>query len=132
MAGWTQTIKYDDTGKPVPNPACPRSKVWVVYENGRACPEYLVRYYRGRRDPERTPFASVHEVSKDLAEGIPHTLIPFDIELDSDEEEERRLEAEIAALDLLVSDSEEDEEDLEEQERQLEAELAALDDEDSD
>lgn len=34
------------------------SKVWVVYENGRAYPEYLVRYYRGNRDPSRTPFES--------------------------------------------------------------------------
>ena len=35
----------------------PRSKVWIVYENGRAYPEYLVRYYRGQRDPSRTPLA---------------------------------------------------------------------------
>jgi len=35
------------------------SKVWIVYENGRAYPEYLVRYYRSsKRDPERTPFES--------------------------------------------------------------------------
>lgn len=32
------------------------SKVWVVYENGRAYPEYLVRYYRGPQDAKRTPF----------------------------------------------------------------------------
>jgi WWE domain len=31
-------------------------QVWVVYENGRAYPDYLVRYYRGERDPLRTPF----------------------------------------------------------------------------
>ena len=32
------------------------SQVWIVYENGRAYPDYLVRYYRGKRDPLRTPF----------------------------------------------------------------------------
>lgn len=32
------------------------SKVWIVYENGRAYPDYLVRYYRGKRDPKRTPY----------------------------------------------------------------------------
>jgi hypothetical protein len=30
------------------------SRVWIVYENGRAYPEYLVRYYRG---PKRVTFA---------------------------------------------------------------------------
>lgn len=34
------------------------SQVWIVYENGRAYPDYLVRYYRGKRDPKRTPFES--------------------------------------------------------------------------
>lgn len=33
-------------------------KVWIVYENGRAYPDYLVRYYCGRRDPTRTPYSS--------------------------------------------------------------------------
>lgn len=34
------------------------SQVWVVYENGRAYPDYLVRYYRGARDPTRSPYAT--------------------------------------------------------------------------
>jgi len=34
------------------------SQVWIVYENGRAYPEYLVRYYCGNRDSKRTPFKS--------------------------------------------------------------------------
>jgi hypothetical protein len=34
------------------------SQVWIVYENGRAYPDYLVRYYRDRRDPTRTPWES--------------------------------------------------------------------------
>ena len=34
------------------------SKIWVVYENGRAYPSYLVRYYRGFRDRSRTPLRS--------------------------------------------------------------------------
>ncbi len=32
------------------------SQIWVVYENGRAYPDYLVRYYKGERDPTRTPY----------------------------------------------------------------------------
>ena len=35
--------------------------MFIVYENGRAYPRYRVRYYRGERDPERTPFASREE-----------------------------------------------------------------------
>ena len=52
VAGWTQTFRNGTK-----NPDCPRSKIWIVYENGRAYPEYLVRYYRGQRDPSRTPLA---------------------------------------------------------------------------
>lgn len=40
------------------------SQVWVVYENGRAYPDYLVRYYRGSRDRKRTPFENEHEAMK--------------------------------------------------------------------
>jgi WWE domain len=39
------------------------SQIWVVYENGRAYPDYLVRYYRGNRDQTRTPFESKTEAS---------------------------------------------------------------------
>ncbi len=39
------------------------SQVWIVYENGRAYPDYLVRYYRGTRDPSRTPYESRHSSS---------------------------------------------------------------------
>ena len=31
-------------------------------ENGRAYPDYLVRYYKGKRDPTRTPYGSKAEV----------------------------------------------------------------------
>jgi ABC-type branched-subunit amino acid transport system substrate-binding protein len=34
------------------------SPVYIVYENGRGYPAFLVRYYRGTRDSTRTPFAS--------------------------------------------------------------------------
>ena len=37
VAGWTQTDMQHVDGTWTKNPACPRSKVWVVYENGRAC-----------------------------------------------------------------------------------------------
>ena len=57
VAGWTQTDKKLPNGSWIKNPDCPRSKIWIVYENGRAYPEYLVRYYRGQRDPSRTPLA---------------------------------------------------------------------------
>lgn len=40
------------------------SQVWIVYENGRAYPDYLVRYYKGPRDPGRTKFASREEAMK--------------------------------------------------------------------
>jgi len=40
------------------------SQVWIVYENGRAYPEYLVRYYVGSRDESRSPYLSKKEASK--------------------------------------------------------------------
>jgi hypothetical protein len=43
------------------NEACPVSTVWVVYENCRAYPTYLVRYYRGEYDPARCKFATREE-----------------------------------------------------------------------
>ena len=49
VQGFTQCILSEN---------CPRSKIWVVYENGRAYPQYVIRYYRGARDPTRTRFAS--------------------------------------------------------------------------
>ena len=61
VSGWTQTVRRTASGYE-PNPACPRSKVYIVYENGRAYPEYLVRYYRGERDPGRTPYATQQDV----------------------------------------------------------------------
>ena len=61
VSGWTQSDIQHPDGTWSKNPACPRSKVWIVYENGRAYPDYLVRYYRGPRDPARTPFASLEE-----------------------------------------------------------------------
>jgi WWE domain len=41
------------------------SQVWIVYENGRAYPEYLVRYYKGtQRDTNRTRFATRDEARR--------------------------------------------------------------------
>ena len=37
-------------------------------ENGRAYPDYFVRYYCGSRDPSHTPFENVHEA---MNEGEP-------------------------------------------------------------
>jgi hypothetical protein len=56
---------YTGGGKYHVGAACkennPWSKVWVVYENGRAYPMYLVKYYTGARDPTRTPYATREE-----------------------------------------------------------------------
>ena len=43
------------------------SQVWVVYENGRAYPDYLVRYYRGSRDRKRTPYENEVDAMKKSA-----------------------------------------------------------------
>jgi hypothetical protein len=43
------------------------SQVWIVYENGRAYPDYLVRYYRGTRDSKRTPFKNKQDAIKRTA-----------------------------------------------------------------
>eukprot|EP01051_Picozoa_sp_SAG22_P012072 SAG22_NODE_1224_length_5119_cov_2.362550_2_plen_207_part_00 len=58
VRGFTQTDRKDANGNWSKNMDCPKSMVWIVYENGRAYPEYLVRYYRGERDEARTPFAT--------------------------------------------------------------------------
>jgi hypothetical protein len=55
------------------------SKVWIVYENGRAYPSYLVRYYRGDYDASRTPYqtraeandAAAHQLNNDFTEALP-------------------------------------------------------------
>lgn len=39
------------------------TKIHVVYENGRAFPQYLIRYYKGTRDPSRTPFETQAEAN---------------------------------------------------------------------
>ena len=56
------------------------TKVYVVYENGRAYPEYLVRYYKGERDEERTPYESLAdaingEASKPLVAKDPESAL---------------------------------------------------------
>jgi hypothetical protein len=37
-----------------------RSQVWIVYENGRAYPDFLVRYYRGPRHLSQTTHKGKH------------------------------------------------------------------------
>jgi len=66
------------------------TKVYVVYENGRAYPEYLVRYYKGERDPRRTPFESLEEALQDketrrLTESCEESALPPTVE-EADEE----------------------------------------------
>merc|ERR1711871_1244912 len=55
VRGYTQTDLNTGRGW-TKNPDCPRSRVWIVYENGRAYPQYLIRYYRGEYDPRRVPY----------------------------------------------------------------------------
>jgi hypothetical protein len=64
-----------DTSYKSSNGETSRSQVWIVYENGRAYPEYLVRYYRGEQDLERTPFVT----QKDAETSVFHStrLIPI-------------------------------------------------------
>ena len=46
------------------------TQVYVVYENGRAYPEYLVRYYRGSRDDIRTPYETQAEARLALGDEV--------------------------------------------------------------
>lgn len=46
------------------------SDVWVVYENGRAYPLYIVRYYCGDRDPARTPFEKKEDASTSMGDDV--------------------------------------------------------------
>ena len=66
VRGYTQTDKQDrKSGQWSKNSSCPRGRVWIVYENGRAYPKYLVKYYRAAaRDPKRTPFESKSEAMR--------------------------------------------------------------------
>jgi WWE domain len=44
------------------------SPIYIVYENGRAYPEYLVRYYRSQhRDTQRTPYRNKEEAKRSRA-----------------------------------------------------------------
>lgn len=52
-------LKFDTVEGEIDDEA--KTRVFVVYENGRAYPEYLVRYYKGERDPARTPHQSLEE-----------------------------------------------------------------------
>ena len=47
------------------------SQVWIVYENFRAYPDYLVRYYRGPRDVKRTPYKDKQEMMNATAKTRP-------------------------------------------------------------
>ena len=46
------------------------SKVYVVYENGRAYPDYVVRYYVGPRDCTRSPFESKEHATHNCSERL--------------------------------------------------------------
>jgi Receptor family ligand binding region/Poly(ADP-ribose) polymerase catalytic domain len=46
------------------------SPVYIVYENGRAYPSYLVRYYKGPRDRKRTPFETHDEAKNAMSPSL--------------------------------------------------------------
>jgi hypothetical protein len=63
------------------------SQVWIVYENGRAYPDYLVRYYRGKRDTTRTPFKDEDDAKQLMTVAIKRTYpkrilsVPYELKL---------------------------------------------------
>ena len=63
VMGFTQTDIKGKDGKWAKNPNCPHSKVWILYENRRAYPKYLVRYYRGPFDKSRVMFRTREEAN---------------------------------------------------------------------
>ena len=72
-------LRYDTvTGKTDCN-----TKIHVVYDNGRAYPEYLVRYYKGPRDPERTKFETYEDAisGSDTTATNTSTVDAADVEL---------------------------------------------------
>ncbi len=73
ITGFTQIDLRTPDGQWIKNQRCPRSRVWIVYENGRAYPQYLVRYYRGPFDPTRVKYQS-REEAKQAAARLPATL----------------------------------------------------------
>ena len=62
------------------------SQVWIVYENGRAYPDYIVRYYRGSRDPNRSPFKNRKAAMKAAAKK--QNSLPGSAVDDSDDDKE--------------------------------------------
>jgi ABC-type branched-subunit amino acid transport system substrate-binding protein len=68
------------------------SPIFIVYENGRAYPSYLVRYYKGVRDPRRTPYETFDEAAKDFTATAADTS--RDVDDDDDDDENYDLDAE--------------------------------------
>jgi WWE domain len=73
------------------------SPVYIVYENGRAYPSYLVRYYKGAPDRKRTPFET-HDEAKDAMS--PSSTSPSSVGSLSDDDDDDR----DPALDLPAGD----------------------------
>jgi len=57
----TDGLRYDT----VSGSAIDQTKIHTVYENGRAYPSYLIRYYKGPRDPSRTEYESQNDALAD-------------------------------------------------------------------
>lgn len=64
VRGYTQTDQRQANGSWQKNASCPRSRVWIVYENGRAYPQYLIRYYRGAFSSDRLLYRNREEAAE--------------------------------------------------------------------
>lgn len=69
VCGYTMTDQQRADGSYIKKSSCPYSRVYIVYENGRALPQYVIRYYRGERDRKRTPYATREEATRPLPDG---------------------------------------------------------------
>jgi hypothetical protein len=65
----TEGLRYDT----VSGMAADNTRIHTIYENGRAYPTYLIRYYKGPRDPTRTQFATQEEVENEKMNGTSTT-----------------------------------------------------------
>ena len=75
----TNGLRYDT----VSAVAADNTKIHAVYENGRAYPSYLIRYYKGARDPSRTPF----ETEKAMKNDMDSTMTTVSSDMDDDDSE---------------------------------------------
>ena len=68
-------------------------------ENGKAYPDFLIRYYCGKRDPDRTPYENEEDTTKSTHEQILGTIVRTNTSLpNSKKTEETSLDVEIGSI----------------------------------